>query len=64
MRSELACPLLRHLAAGVAGAAAAMATPGRQLPAALCDESQDAVAAMYTLLQVCLGLRAGPLLQS
>ena len=58
--SELACPLLRHLAVGVAGAAAAMAAPGRQLPAALCDESQDAVAALYILLQV----RASLVLQS
>jgi hypothetical protein len=60
LRSELACPLLRNLSAGVTGAAAAMATPGRQLPAALCDESQDAVAALYILLQV----RAGALLQN
>jgi hypothetical protein len=62
--SELACPLLHNLSTGVAGAAVAMATPGRQLPAALCDESQDAVAALYILLQVRSGFSSGALRQS
>ncbi len=44
-------PSTSCLAAGVAAAAATMQT-GRQLPATLCDEAQDAVAALYLLLQV------------
>jgi hypothetical protein len=50
--SELACPLLRGLGAGVARAAGIMSAPGQQLPATLCDESQDAIAALYVLVQV------------
>lgn len=49
---RLAVPLVACLAAGVTRAADDMAVPGRQLPAPLLDESQDAVAALYILLQV------------
>ncbi len=43
------------LATGAARAAAQMSQPGRQLPQALLDEAQDAVASLYLLLQVWLG---------
>lgn len=45
-------PVAACLAAGLGGVAAQMAQAGRQLPSALLDEAQDAVASLYLLLQV------------
>jgi len=52
---ELSTPMAQCLATGAARAAAQMSQPGRQLPQALLDEAQDAVASLYLLLQVWLG---------
>ncbi len=49
---ELGTSVAHCLAAAAAGAAAQLARPGPQLPQALLDEAQDAVASLYLLLQV------------